>query len=52
MTKIDFTINGEKVMFTYDSAVVIVDFTKFNPNDKPLGGIMQASGIIVAVKGR
>ena len=51
MERIDFTIIGEQVIFMYKGAIVKVDFKNFNPYDKPIGGIMRASGILVMIKG-
>ena len=51
MERIDFTIIGEQVIFMYKGAIVKVDVRNYNPNDKPIGGIMRASGILVMIKG-
>lgn len=51
MKQIDFTIIGEKILFKYDGVAVMVDFSKFDPADKPVSGVMRAGGITVVVKG-
>ncbi|WP_419173890.1 hypothetical protein [Victivallis lenta] len=51
MKQIDFTVIGEKILFKYNGAAVMVDFSKFDPADKPVSGVMMASGIAVVVKG-
>lgn len=52
MEHIDFSVvDLSKVLIKYNGAVVMVDFTNFDPTDKPVGGVMKASGIVVVVKG-
>ena len=52
MEHIDFSVVGlNKVVVKYRDAVVMIDFTGFDPADKPVAGVMKASGIAVVVKG-
>lgn len=52
MEHIDFSVvDLSKVLIKYNGAAVMVDFSKFDPADKPVSGVMMASGIAVVVKG-
>ena len=51
MKHIDFSVvDLTKVLIKYNGVVVMIDFTNFDPADKPVMGVMKASGIAVVVK--
>ena len=52
MEHIDFSvIDPAKVLVRCGGAAVMIDFSGFDPADKPVSGVMKASGVVVVVKG-